>query len=268
MEKKKILFITLGLLAIVVVSFIIILLLKQINDSKINLLINENKNPIAFQEVKNKITTIDIETSMGDPSIPIKKYTLNQEEMNVIFNITDNLTFSKETCQGLSTYIIRYNSEEKDGLVVYGIETYDKEYHMRGNDGEAILSDEQREQLDKIISKLNNSTYMEEIKNKVTTIDIETSMEDPSIPIKKYTLNQEEMNVIFNIMDNLTFSKETCQGLSTHIIRYNTEEKDGLVVYGIETYDKEYHIRGNDGEAILSDEQRGQLDKIINKLEN
>ena len=241
MGTKKKLFIALGLLAIIIVSFVIGLLVGKINVPETNLLISKSDNPIAFQEINDKVTTIEIETSLGDPAIPVKKYTLNQEEMDVIFNIIDNLTFSKETCAGLSNYIIRYNSEEKEGFVVYGIETYDKEYHIRGNGGEAILSDEQREQLDKIISKIDSTTSMEEINNKVTTIEIETSLGDPAIPVKKYTLNQEEMDVIFNIIDNLTFSKETCAGLSNYIIRYNSEEKEGFVVYGIETYTR-YHI--------------------------
>ena len=129
MGTKKKLFIALGLLAIIIVSFVIGLLVGKINIPETNLLISKSDNPIAFQEINDKVTTIEIETSLGDPAIPVKKYTLNQEEMDVIFNIIDNLTFSKETCAGLSNYIIRYNTEEKEGFVVYGIETYTR-YHI------------------------------------------------------------------------------------------------------------------------------------------
>lgn len=103
----------------------------------------------------NKVTTIDIETTGLSSAKPIEKYTLNQEEIYVIFSIIDNLTFSKETCDGLPTYYINYNSEEKENFVTYGIEIFENEYHITSNGkGEAILSGEQKEKLNKIIEKL------------------------------------------------------------------------------------------------------------------
>ena len=108
-----------------------------------------------------------------------------------------------------------------------------------------------------------------EINNKVTTIDIqETGLSSVTPPIK-YTLNQEEIYTIFSIIDNLTFSKETCDGIPTYFIKYNSKEKEGFLTYGIEKFENEYHITSDEkGEAILSNEQQKQLDKIINKMYN
>ena len=90
-------------------------------------------------------------------AVPARKYTLNQEEIYVIFNIIDNLTFVNETCDGIPTYIISYNSNEKENFISYGIEVFNSEYHITSNEkGEAILSSEQTEKLNEIIKKLNN----------------------------------------------------------------------------------------------------------------
>ena len=106
-----------------------------------------------------------------------------------------------------------------------------------------------------------------EINNKVTTIDIqETGLSSVTPPIK-YTLNQEEIYTIFSIIDNLTFSKETCDGIPTYFIKYNSKEKEGFLTYGVEEFENEYHITSDEkGEAILSNEQQKQLYKIINKM--
>ena len=107
--------------------------------------------------INNKVTTIDIQTTGLSSETSIKKYTLNQEEIYEIFNIIDNLTFSNETCDGLPTYYIKYNSEEEDSFVTYGIEIFDDEYHVTSaSNGEAILSNEQKEQLDEIIDKIGD----------------------------------------------------------------------------------------------------------------
>lgn len=105
------------------------------------------------------------------------------------------------------------------------------------------------------------------INNKVTTIDIETALEDQK---RTYTLNQEEIYQIFNIIDNANFTKETCDELPTYYIKYNSENEEGFIIYGIEVYDNEYHITSKDkGEARLYDNQKEQLEEIIkNKLLN
>ena len=115
----------------------------------------DNRN--QENNINNKVTTIDIQTTGLSSETSIKKYTLNQEEIYEIFNIIDNLTFSNETCDGLPTYYIKYNSEEEDGFVTYGIEIFDDEYHVTSaSNGEAILSNEQKEHLDEIIDKIGD----------------------------------------------------------------------------------------------------------------
>ena len=115
----------------------------------------DNRNQES--NINNKVTTIEIQTTGLSSETSIKKYTLNQEEIYEIFNIIDNLTFSNETCDGLPTYYIKYNSEEEDSFVTYGIEIFDDEYHVTSaSNGEAILSNEQKEQLDEIIDKIGD----------------------------------------------------------------------------------------------------------------
>ena len=115
----------------------------------------------------------------------------------------------------------------------------------------------------------NNEDKENNINNKVTTIDIQETGLSSVTPPKKYTLNQEEIYTIFSIIDNLTFSKETCDGIPTYFIKYNSEEKEGFITYGIEIFENEYHITSEEkGEAILSNEQQKQLDEIINKMHN
>ena len=115
----------------------------------------------------------------------------------------------------------------------------------------------------------NNEDKENNINNKVTTIDIQETGLSSVTPPFKYTLNQEEIYTIFSIIDNLTFSKETCDGIPTYFIKYNSKEKEGFLTYGIEKFENEYHITSDEkGEAILSNEQQKQLDKIINKMYN
>ena len=49
------------------------------------------------------------------------------------------------------------------------------------------------------------------IYNKVTTIDIESAFENDESIKKEYTLNQEEIYQIFDIIDNANFTKESEQ---------------------------------------------------------
>ena len=56
------------------------------------------------------------------------------------------------------------------------------------------------------------------------------------------------------------------QPISLNII---VKKKEGFLTYGIEKFENEYHITSDEkGEAILSNEQQKQLDKIINKMYN
>lgn len=116
------------------------------------------------------------------------------------------------------------------------------------------------------IKKLQDEENKKNINNKVTTIDITTTGLSSVTPMKKYTLNQKEIYEIFNIIDNLQFSKETCDGLPSYIIKYNSKDTEGFITYGIEMYNGIYHITaGEKGEAILSIEQTEILEKILNK---
>lgn len=143
----------------------------------------------------------------------------------------------------IGTWLMDYNDFEKE------MKEYEKKFE---------------EELQK-----DNRNQENNINNKVTTIDIQTTGLSSETSIKKYTLNQEEIYEIFNIIDNLTFSNETCDGLPTYYIKYNSEEEDGFVTYGIEIFDDEYHITSaGNGEAILSNEQKEELDEIIDKIDD
>ena len=73
--------------------------------------------------------------------------------MYMLANLIDSLSFSKpnETCDGLSNYVIKYNN----GDTTYGIETYEDATHIvRNGGGEAVLNDEQREQVNELLKNL------------------------------------------------------------------------------------------------------------------
>lgn len=106
------------------------------------------------------------------------------------------------------------------------------------------------------------------VNNNGITIQLETAftINDSS---KKYTLNQEETYQILNIIDNLTYTKETCDGLPKYYIKYDTDNEKGVLTYGIEEFRNGYHITFFDkGEAVLSENQNEELRKIINKYFN
>lgn len=68
----------------------------------------------------------------------------------------------------------------------------------------------------------------------------------------------DEIKNILNILDNLEYKHETCDGLATYNISYNN------LTYGLEIYDKEYHIRaGEKGEAVLSEEDKNYFKFLL-----
>lgn len=70
----------------------------------------------------------------------------------------------------------------------------------------------------------------------------------------------DEIKNILNIIDNLEYKQETCDGLASYNITYNN------LTYGLEIYDKEYHIRaGEKGEAVLSLEDKNYFKFLIEK---
>lgn len=115
----------------------------------------------------------------------------------------------------------------------------------------------------------NNKMLKQEkndIKNEVTSINIEKSFELNNNTLNNYTLNQEDIYIILNVIDNLQFTAETCDGIPSYYIKFNSEEKESFLIYGLEIYENEYHItNSNKGEAILNQEQKGQIDNILNK---
>jgi hypothetical protein len=110
-----------------------------------------------------------------------------------------------------------------------------------------------------------NTSQLDNQNNKVTTIDLEKTFEIDG-ETKRVTLNQEEMYEIFNIIDNLEYTKNTCDGLPNYMIKYNSENEQCFINYGVETYTSTYHITTEEkGEAILSQEQLIKMNEIIEK---
>ena len=118
------------------------------------------------------------------------------------------------------------------------------------------------------IEEYNNNLNLENnINNEGITIEI-IGLSDVN-NTKTYTLNQAEANEINNIINNATFSSETCDGLMSYSIKYNYEDESKNKSYGIEDYDDKYHILSSNNmqtvEAIISGKEKEQLDNIINK---
>lgn len=145
MNNKNKLFIILGVIVLIVIGFIIGLLVGQKNIQETN----TNYNSIPLQIEIKELVASDTETE-------IKKYTLTQEEIYIFFDIINNLTFSDLTCDGMPTHIISCTSAGKRELLSYSLEAFDTTYHIQDGGGEAILSDSQKVQLEKIVNKLYN----------------------------------------------------------------------------------------------------------------
>ena len=137
MNNKNKLFIILGIIVLIVVGFIVGLLVGQKNI----------QNSIPLQIEIKELVASNTETE-------IKKYTLNKEEIYVFFDIINNLTFSDITCDGLTTHVISCSSNGKRKLLTYSLEAFNTTYHIKDGGGEAILSDSQKAQLEKIVNKL------------------------------------------------------------------------------------------------------------------
>lgn len=102
--------------------------------------------------------------------------------------------------------------------------------------------------------------------NEVTTIDIEKGLILEGESQNKITLNQEEIYDMFEIINSLNFTKETCDGIPNYCIKINSREKENYKNYGIEVYSNAYHITSvQKGEAIVPKEQAEKLSKILNK---
>lgn len=113
---------------------------------------DDKYNKKQYLESKNISSIVISETGVSSARLP-KSYNLNQDEMYALAKLLDSLSFSKpnETCDGLSNYVIKYNN----GDMTYEIEVYDDVTHIvRNGGGEAILNDEQREQVNEILKNL------------------------------------------------------------------------------------------------------------------
>ena len=116
----------------------------------------------------------------------------------------------------------------------------------------------------KIYDEEYNKTQYLENKN-INSIEISENGLSSVSPARNYMLNKDEMYILANLINNLTFSdpNETCDGISNYIIKYNNED----ITYGIEVYDDVIHIvKAGGGEAVLSNEQSEMVKNIINKV--
>lgn len=113
----------------------------------------------------------------------------------------------------------------------------------------------------------NSNIGKEEINtNLISRIYIEKSYSLGNDTQTSITLNQEEVKIMCQILNNLDFKKETCDGFYDYsVILYN--KKDEVYKnYGIETYTNCYHITSKEkGEAELNFEQSKTLSNLINK---
>lgn len=82
---------------------------------------------------------------------------------------------------------------------------------------------------------------------------------------RTFILDQEETKTILNILENLNFKKETCDGIADYIIKVNNIKEDDVKSFMLEVYSKECHILIQNGEAVLTEEQSNQITTIINK---
>jgi len=119
--------------------------------------------------------------------------------------------------------------------------------------------------------KENNSVNVQEHildANKFTTIDIEKNFLLKGEEKQRYSLNQEEIYVVMNIMQNLYFTEETCDGIPDYVIKINAQDIENSKIFSVEIYSKEIHILNNSGEAVLTEEQSSDLKRIIEKYFN
>jgi len=125
---------------------------------------------------------------------------------------------------------------------------------------------------DEIEEHNNNLNTENNINNEGITITIEKLGLSNLNNTKICTLDKEEANIIINIINNATFTSETCDGLMSYSIIYNYEDEGKNKSYGIEDYGDKYHIISSNNmqtsEAIITGIEKGQLDNIINKYFN
>ena len=130
-----------------------------------------------------------------------------------------------------------------------------------------------------LVVDYNKVKNKNEIENNIN-FENKTSNEDIIITIQKFglsdvnnakicTLNQAEANEIINIINNASFTSETCDGFMSYSIKYNYKDESKNKSYGIEDYGDKYHILSSNNvqtvEAIITGKEKEQLDNIIDK---
>ena len=122
---------------------------------------------------------------------------------------------------------------------------------------------------DEIEEYNNNLNTENNTRNDDITITIEKIDLSDVNNTKTCTLNQAETNVIINIINNASFTSETCDGLASYSIKYNCKDESENKSYGIEDYGDKYHILSSNNmktiEAIITGKEKEQLDNIIDK---
>lgn len=113
---------------------------------------------VIFYNKQNKANIVN-DLNEKKISIRISDFNIGAEKKEIIINdateiknienIIYNSNFSKETCDGLSSYILTMNDNEE-----YGIEIYSNGYHITDKSkGEARLTEEQTNTIKELISK-------------------------------------------------------------------------------------------------------------------
>lgn len=190
MSSKQKVFIVIGMIVIIGVSFVVGLFIGQQNAPK---------NDLAIRKVVGQTfyANIDSIKQYNDGSFHLNVKGLEINDINYRGNFTFKVDDSIDmTWRGEKINIS--DLKEGDNISI----TFTDE----------IINDISPTPLEEVVKvqllRDDVEKQENEINNKVTTIDIqETGLSSVTPPIK-YTLNQEEIYTIFSIIDNLTFSKD------------------------------------------------------------
>ena len=81
-----------------------------------------------------------------------------------------------------------------------------------------------------------------------------------------YVLNEEDEKSILKILNNLTFSDITCDGLPEYYIKVKIDDEEKI--YALEIFNEISHIRFNNQEAVLSLIEISKINSIISEYFN
>ena len=117
---------------------------------------NEVKEYYSFVNdvIANRITTIQIGEYWQIEGEKSKTVSLNKEEISTMLSILKNLNFSTQVSLGIPDYFTKINTQEKENAYSFGLGLGDESFRITATDkGEATLSAEQKNELNKIIQK-------------------------------------------------------------------------------------------------------------------